>query len=70
MVGWVSELTVTWSDLDGPGGKELEEVELDHLDGHKGSKWVTGVQFLSNGYSFQCLTGLSGELAPNRKVLD
>ena len=20
------------------GGKELEEIELDHLDGHKGSK--------------------------------
>jgi len=36
--GCPSGLTATLSDLAGAGGKELEEIELDHLDGHKGSR--------------------------------
>ena len=32
--------TVTSSYLHRLGGKELEEIELPHLDGHKGSKPV------------------------------
>ncbi len=36
--GYFSGLTVMLSDMVGAGGKELEEIELDHLDGHKGSR--------------------------------
>lgn len=36
--GFPSGPTVTLSDPVSAGGKELEEIELDHLDGHKGSR--------------------------------
>lgn len=37
---WVSFAESNANTKRGPGGKDLEEIELNHLDGHKGSKPV------------------------------
>lgn len=39
-------------DFDFVGGKDLEEIELTHLDGHKGSRPVRCVAFSQMG--FEC----------------
>lgn len=44
---WCLLIRTNTQNVDPTGGKELEEIELTHLDGHKGSKPVRYVTYIN-----------------------